>query len=204
MSDEKTTTNNDNDYVVEQTIWGYIIHPGEPALKRAAIGEIAAILACIIFGVFAYCQWLLPGTINTVDVLPFKLAGTIMFLVLGMLCYGIARRGLTLETQVDQRRAELRVVYRNREGGSSLVERYDFDAVNSVFIQRGRGPLAMNRLFVDHNNASKPILVAKGSAKCLEAIQERMSADMRYETLSDMRRAEARKKNSRSHLMAAE
>ncbi len=66
---------------VTDTNWGYIIRPGENALMRAAYGEMAASFAGVLLGMGAYGLWLLPNATDAADLLPFRIAGTVVFFV---------------------------------------------------------------------------------------------------------------------------
>ena len=164
---------------VGETFWGYIIHKGKASRDRAAIGEVAATAGSAFFGLLAYGQWLLPGMINDTDVLPFKIAGTTVFFMFAGLLYLIARRGLSSEVHVDVKRRQLRTVRRNREGVASLMEKFGFADISSVYMIRSKSPFAPNRLLVQPASRRLPILVASGPASELEPVLRRMISVMR-------------------------
>lgn len=164
---------------VSETFWGYIIRKGGSAAKRAAWGEIVAMVACIMFGIIAYSQWLLPGTINDIDVLPFKISGTIVFFVLGFLNYSIARKGLLYEMQIDQKREVLRLARRNRDGVSTLLEGFPFAEIERIYMQRSKSAFIEDRLYVEFSSRSRAVLVASGPACELEPLRERLIGDIK-------------------------
>ena len=163
---------------ISETFWGYIIRKGGSAVQRASLGELFATMATMIFGVGAYCQWLLPGTLFSIDVLPFKIAGTVVFFVLAFLNYTIARKGLMYETQIDQKNRVLRTARRNRQGISSVLDVHRFEDINSVYIRRSHSPIIADQLYVNFDDRSRPLLVVSGPKSDLEPLLRRMIADL--------------------------
>ena len=163
---------------ISETFWGYIIRKGGSAAQRASLGEVFATMATMVFGVGAYCQWLLPGTIYSIEVLPFKIVGTLVFFVLAFLNYSIARKGLTYETQVDQKNRVVRTARRNRQGISSVLKVHRFEDISSVYIRRSQSPLIADQLFVNIDGRARPLLVASGAKADLEPLLGRMIADL--------------------------
>ncbi len=164
---------------VGETFWGYIIHKGKASRDRAAIGEVAATAGSAFFGLLAYGQWLLPGAIGSAGVLSYKIAGTAVFFMFSGLLYLIARRGLSCEVHVDVKRRQLRTVRRNREGVPSLMEKFGFGEISSVYMIRSKSPFSPNRLLVQPSSRRGPILVASGPACELEPVLRRMISVMR-------------------------
>ena len=163
---------------ISETFWGYIIRKGGSAAQRASLGEVIATLATMMFGVAAYCQWLLPGTIYSTEILPFKLAGTAVFFVLAFLNYTIARKGLMYETQIDQKNRVVRTARRNRQGISSVLAVHRFEDIGSVYIRRSHSSLIADQLYVNFDGRSRPMLVASGRKADLEPLLGRMIADL--------------------------
>ncbi|MGR3660458.1 MAG: hypothetical protein ACU0CA_04605 [Paracoccaceae bacterium] len=164
---------------ISETFWGYIIRKGGRAANRAAAGEIVAMMASLMFGVAAYSQWLLPGTINNVEVFPFKIAGTIVFFVFAFLNYSIARKGLMYETQVDEKRQVIRMARRNRDGVSTLLGSFEFADIERIYTARSQSTFVPDRLYIKPTASKRAILIAMGPAGDLEPLRERMIAGMR-------------------------
>ncbi len=164
---------------VGETFWGYIIHKGKASRDRAAIGEVAATAGSAFFGLLAYGQWLLPGMAGNATVLSLKIGATTVFFMFSGLLYLIARRGLSSEVHVDVKRRQLRTVRRNREGVASLMEKFGFADISSVYMIRSKSPFAPNRLLVQPASRRMPILVASGPASELEPVLRRMISVMR-------------------------
>ncbi len=164
---------------VGETFWGYIIHKGKNARDRAAIGEVAATTGSAFFGLLAYGQWLLPGLAGNAASLSLKIGTTTVFFMFSGLLYLIARRGLSSEVHVDVKRRQLRTVRRNREGVASLMEKFGFAEISSVYMIRSKSPFVPNRLLVKPASRRLPILVASGPASELEPVLRRMISVMR-------------------------
>lgn len=163
---------------IGETYWGLIVRRGSAAQDRAALGEIAATLGCVFFGIMAYSNWLLPGRILETEVLPFKIAGTAVFFMFAGFLYLIARRGLHFEAQIDTKRRQFRIVRRNREGAASLVESYPFEEIERVYLVRSK-TFTPDRLYVQPRGRSWPIMLAAGRGNVLDPILERMIEAMR-------------------------
>ncbi|MFV2002726.1 MAG: hypothetical protein ACC619_07055, partial [Paracoccaceae bacterium] len=133
---------------VSETNWGYIVSRGRAVQRRAALGEVVAVSACLMFGTFAYAPWLLPVAISEVMLLPYKISVTIMFFVFSALLYMMARRGLLAEVQVDTSRRVLRVARRNRANVATPTDTIDFGDVHSVVMKRSKTPMAMAQIVV--------------------------------------------------------
>ena len=174
---------------VSETFWGYIVRKGGSAPKRAAAGEIIATISTILFGFAAYSQWLLPNTIYDVEIFPLKMVGTILFFVFAFVNYSIARQGLLYETQIDEKRQEIRLARRNRDGVSTPMEIYDFKNVKRIYMVRSKSQYMANRLMIEVGPKNKAIQIAVGDASQLEPLRERMTSDMRPHTVQPRRPA---------------
>ena len=164
---------------VSETSWGYIVGRGALAIRRASLGELFAMAGCIILGFFAYATWLLPGSISSVEVVPLKIAITIMFFVFSALLYLIARRGLSVEVQIDIKSQKVRLARRNRENGVTVIASYHFSDIDSVYMKRSQSPFVADRLFIQPKNSKGAILVATGSSDDLEPLLSRFRAEFR-------------------------
>ncbi len=164
---------------VSETFWGYIVGRGTLAIKCASLGELVAMAGCIVLGFFAYATWLLPGSVNSIEVVPLKIAVTIMFFVFSALFYLIARRGLSVEIQIDIKRQKVRLARRNRENGVTVIASFDFSDIDSVYMKRSQSPFVADRLFIQPKNNRGAILVATGSSQDLEPLLSRFRSEFR-------------------------
>ena len=174
---------------VSETFWGYIVRKGGSAPRRAAVGEIIAMISTILFGFAAYSQWLLPNTIYDIEIFPYKIVGTILFFVLAFMNYSIARYGLLYETQVDEKRQEIRLARRNRDGVSTPTHYFQFKDVNRIYMVRSKSTFEPDRLLIEVGPKGKAIQVAMGNPGQLEKLRVRMTAEMRPRTIQPRRPA---------------
>lgn len=164
---------------ISEANWGYIIRAGIPARGRASLGELAALTGCIVFGFFAFGLWTMPGSTSSAELFPIKVGITVVFFVISAWLYLMARRGFTSEVQIDTKRQEVRLAQRNRDGESSLLERFGFDEIDSVFMKRTQSMHSTDHLFLNLRSKHAPVPVASALAVELEPIMERLRSDFR-------------------------
>ncbi len=166
---------------VTGTSWGYIIRPGQGTLVRAAYGEMAASFAAVLLGMAAYGFWLIPGSNATADLVPFKIAGTVIFFVMAGMLYLIARRGLCYEVHIDLHRRVLRTARRNRHGRATPVSAVPIAEVESVFLQRAKSAFMRNRLCVRITGERGVTAITEGTEAELAPLLQRLTLDLRKE-----------------------
>ncbi len=160
------------------TNWGYVIKPSETMLVRAAYGEMIALFFAVLTGMAAFGLWVIPGSHDTAELIPFKLAGTAIFFVIAGMLYLIAQRGLCHEAHVDLRRRELRTARRNRHGRATPVCAATMDEVERVYLQRSKASLLRSRLCVEFAGQALIMEVAEGSEAELAPILQRLAIDL--------------------------
>ncbi len=160
------------------TNWGYVIRPCENVLVRAAYGEMTAVFFAVLTGMAAYGQWLIPGSNASAELIPFKIAGTVIFFVIAGMLYLIARRGLCHEVHVDLKQRELRTARRNRRGRATPVSAVAMDDVERVFLQRAKASLLRSRLCVKLAGQTALMEIAEGSEAELAPILQRLALDL--------------------------
>ncbi len=163
---------------ISEANWGYIIRAGIPARSRASFGELAALAGCIIFGFFAFGLWTMPGSTSSAELFPIKIGITVVFFVISAWLYLMARRGFTTEVQIDIKRQEVRLAQRNREGESSLVERFGFEEIDSVYMKRTKSEFSNDHLFLNLREAHAAVPVASALTVELEPLLERLRVDL--------------------------
>lgn len=163
---------------LRETFWGYVVRPGYFAVERAAYGEMVAGVLAVLLAIAAYAQWLLPGSINSIEVLPFKIMGTVVFALFSSFLYLIARRGLCPEVQIDTQRQEIRTARRNRHGAATQTGCYPFQDIESVYIKRNSALPGRDKLCINPGENAPLIEVAVGRGKDLEQIMARLGADL--------------------------
>jgi len=160
------------------TKWGYIIRPGENTLVRAAYGEMAASFVAVLLGMAAYGLWLIPGSSAAADLVPFKIAGTVIFFVMAGMLYLIARRGLCYEVHVDLKRRMLLTARRNRRGRATPVSAVPIAEVESIFLQRAKSSFLRSRLCARIKGESALIELAEGTDEELSPLLQRLTLDL--------------------------
>jgi hypothetical protein len=166
---------------IGKTNWGYIIGPGPAAQKRAGYGEVLAVFACLMFGTFAYAPWILPAAFNDFLIMPYKIAATAMFFTFSIMNYRISHQGLAFEVQIDTLRAKLSTARRNRGNAVTVLEKFAFTDIESVYMKRSKSPNALARVFVQPAGRNRPLVVAKGPARDLEPVLRLLIAELRAE-----------------------
>jgi hypothetical protein len=163
---------------LNETLWGYVIRPGDRTITRAAYGEMVATFIGILLGMAAYGQWLLPGSINDIDMLPIKIGSTVILFTVGALLYFMSRRGMCPEFQVDLQRRQIRRAVRNRRGIPTQTEVLDFSALDGAFLRRTKSAFIPDRLYVRRAKQSL-IEVSSGREVDLAPILKRLIEDLR-------------------------
>lgn len=180
MSEPDVKARSSDDTVrVSDTFWGYVVRPGRKAHDRAAVGEMIATFASMMLAMAAYAQWLLPGANTDTEVLPFKIAATVIFAFLASLLFLIARRGLCYEVQIDKQRGVVRTVRRNRHGASTQTGLFAFHDIDRIVIKPSLLPVQRYLLLIQPGANMPEIEVAVGLAEDLEPVLTRMSLDLR-------------------------
>lgn len=164
---------------VGETTWGYIIGQGVAARRRAGIGELLAVFGCLFFGTVAFGQWLIPDSAYSDGALGLRISGTIMLFVFASLLYLMARRGLSVECHVDTKRDMVRLVRRNREGGTMIWSSFAFSEIGSVFIKRSKSNETVDKMYMRPKSMDTAILVATGASWQLEPLLDRVQRDLR-------------------------
>ena len=126
----------------------------------------------------AYGHWLLPGSDLSPDVLPLKMASTLLFAILGAGLIWIGRQGMVQETHLDRVKQEIRLVQRNRRGGGRLVDTIQFSEVASVVLRRTKAPLVPARLSLRLKRSSGFVDLVQGQERLLLPLRDRLFVDM--------------------------
>ncbi|WP_386681369.1 hypothetical protein [Loktanella sp. R86503] len=159
-------------FSIQEAYWGYRIIPeGAPPLRLVAM-QAAAMLggAALIAGSVA-----LMFMSRSTDFM-FMVPAILLLMALGTSLMWFASRGTMINIEVDAMAGEVREVVRNRTGGLSVISRYGFDCVGSVFIQRpAAGPAT---LMLRYRNTARTLAVASGSEADLARLRDRMGRDL--------------------------
>ncbi len=169
-------------YQVDDTYWGYVIRTIDPPSLSLSIVQGLCWMAGIGFVVATLGLWLMPQAVNGSDVMGMKIGATVVTVALAFFCLWFASRGTDSEIQIDTRMGEVREVVRNRTGRSTLVGRYGFDAIGSVFIDAGphaeRRTMETGSLVLRYRNTAQTMHVATGAMSKLAQLRDRIGRDL--------------------------
>ncbi len=163
---------------VDETYWGYVIRSEAPDPVYVVLGQAIAWLLGAGFAVAALGLWVMPSMAFGGGVLPMKLAVSTVLGCIAALLLWFASRGGRTELQVDTSLGEFREVVRNRAGRPSLVGRYGFDAIGSVFLDRAVGRQGEACLVMRYRNTTQVVSVAHGEIGMLESLRDRLGRDL--------------------------
>lgn len=167
---------------VDETYWGYIVRSTEPPSMILVFSQAISWLVGIGFLVATLGFWLMPSAVFSSGVLGMKFGATVVTVASAVFCLWFASRGTDSEIQVDTQLGEVREVVRNRTGRSTLLGRYGFDAIGSVFIDLGgqtqRDANVEGALVLRYRNTAQTLHVATGPMGLLGPLRDRLGRDM--------------------------
>lgn len=163
---------------IDETYWGYVIWSEEPDPTLVVLGQAVAWLLGAGFAVAALGLWVMPSMAFGGAVLSMKLAASTLLGCTAALLLWFASRGGRTELQVDTSLGEVREIVRNRAGRPSLVGRYGFDAIGSVFLDRSVGKPGEASLVMRYRNTTQIVSVVHGTIGVLETLRDRLGRDL--------------------------
>lgn len=165
------------DLVVTEVYWGYVLTAKDQSRSLHDVLQAFSLFGGICLLFVAAAMWLNPGAVISGEVLVFKLGTSGAMAAAGGLFVHFATRGTYTELQVDVSQSEIREVIRNRRGAPTLLGRYAFGAVDSVYLDRSaHGEPA--RLVMRYRNSGQLIEIARGEAASLEVLRDRLGRDI--------------------------
>jgi len=163
---------------VTETYWGYVIRSEMCLGHRAAEVERVCAVAGVALLTVSIGQWFVPELHAATDARPVLFGATVALGVAGLMFLWLSWRGLSRELHVDLTMSSLRQVVRNRRGRMRIDRVVPFSAIESAFVHRIGGAEKAARLCVRLKDGEL-IHVAKGGQAKLEALNERMSHDLK-------------------------
>lgn len=163
---------------VTDTYWGYVIRSEMCLGHRAAQVERVCAVAGVALLAVSIGQWFLPELHAAIGARPLLFGSTVGLGVAGLMFLWLAWRGLSRELHVDLTMSSLRQVVRNRRGRMRIERVVPFNAIESAFVRRIGGAKRDARLCMRLKDG-EVIHVAKGGQAKLEALNERMSHDLK-------------------------
>lgn len=122
---------------VRRTFWGFLIEGEAPEDIMKPLIRLVGILSGTAF-IFAFVGlWTLPGSSMTGELLPFKVALSAFWLLLGAFLIQLCQEKGRLEIEVDKLRQEMRAVERGRDGMTKIVNVLPFHEIGEVVLDGG-------------------------------------------------------------------
>ncbi|ALI56076.1 hypothetical protein [Celeribacter marinus] len=126
--------------------------------------------------------WILPGSVVTASVLGIKIGLSLSFGLTGLSLLQVAARGLHREVQVDRKRSQIRLVWRNRKDETRLANVIGFDEIGSLFLRRSAMSGGRTRLFVRITSLKTPVELCSGSEHEMQGLWNAMNVNLHAPT----------------------
>lgn len=188
----------DTNLEVTEAYWGYVLRTKDTNRTLSDVLQAFSLFGgvCLLF--VAAAMWLNPAAVVSGEVLVFKLGTSGAMAAAGGLFVHFATRGTYTELQVDVSLSEIREVVRNRSGAPTLLGRYAFNAVDSVYIDRS-GANGQASLIMRYRNSAQLIEIANGDVEWLEGLRDRLGRDI----LTDRRTVVSSPARARRRVLAS-
>lgn len=162
----------DHGYRIEETYWGYRVVPlAMPQVRFVVLQSVALISGAACLAAAAT----LVFTAESVDLM-FRLPIIVIIAALGFAMMYFASRGMQVQIEVDTINGEVREVVCNRTGGLTVLGRYGFDCIGSVFLQRGDA--IRPTLVLRYRNTARTMSVASGPEPDMARLRDRLGRDL--------------------------
>jgi hypothetical protein len=166
-------------FEVDETYWGFIIRGKDgPGLSVAILQGLSmffgACMLAVAIGLVIVPQ-MMTGSVD----MTFRIMAAVFFLATAAFLLWFGTRGVETELQIDNTLGEVREVLRNRTGKSTLIGRYGYDTINSIYLDRSAGRHKNEAtLMLRFRNSNQLLPVARGSIPALEALRNRLGQDL--------------------------
>ena len=167
---------------IDEAFWGYTVRSTEAPPMALVFAQAVAWMIGVACLISTLGLWLIPSGTVTVGVMGMKLGATVLALAMAAFCLWFASRGSDSELQIDTHKGEVREMVRNRAGRATLIGRYGFDAIGSVFIDHGarraRDGSGDGILVLRYRNTAQTLRVASGTLEALMPLRDRLGRDL--------------------------
>lgn len=179
-------------YEVEDAYWGYTVRSTEAPLMSLVFAQAVAWMFGVACVISILGLWLIPSSAASVGVVGMKIGATVLALSMSVFCLWFASRGTDSEIQIDTQKGEVREVVRNRAGKPTLIGRYGFDSIGSVFIDHGgrrsRDGVGAGMLVLRYRNTAQTFRVATGKLATLVPLRDRLGRDLMLSSVTAKRK----------------
>ena len=159
-------------YRLEEAYWGYRIVPMNAPQVRLIVQQVLAMVGGAVCVAAGIALAVMGGGADMILRLPVVLVA----LCIGAVLMWYASRGTLVQFEIDTLQAEVRAVVANRTGATTVMARYGFDSIGSVFIVRPE--IGLPTLTLRYRNTARQLAVASGAEADLSRLRDRMGRDL--------------------------
>lgn len=163
---------------VDETYWGYVVQSTEPPSALTVITQALASFFGAAFVVASLMMWAMPSQLASDDSVMFRLAASVLTASAAALLLWYASRGTRVQVQIDRSLGEVREVVINRSSRATLLGRYSFDEIGSVFLDRHGRRDSRATLMLRLGNSAQKVPVVSGEELMIEPLQLRIARDL--------------------------
>ncbi len=165
-------------FQVNPTLWGYVLiskqakgAPNSFVMKARKI--LGAFFLAAIVGL-----WLTPNAVFWGEILAMKLLLSALYLTLGAMFLFSSGHKLSRELQVDLKRGEVLVGFRNQNGAFNLEGVHAFGDINMVALLASQADTDQASLLLHLKGGDIAILAGQGERALLEPCRVRLAKDI--------------------------
>ncbi|WP_417240869.1 hypothetical protein [Celeribacter halophilus] len=167
-----------------ETGWGYCLMCGDGAGKACARIELALRGLSFLCFLLMAGLWLWPGSSFAPGLLGIKLGLSIALGGAGLALGHFSERGLRREVQIDQKRKQLRIVWRNRHGQTRLHTVIGFDEIGSIFLRRSQTPVRKTHMDLRFGARGETVTLFEGEEAVLRELWRDLHVDLHADELA--------------------
>ncbi len=162
---------------IRETANGYAVHEVSRQFDLDATLETVLRYSGLAILLAAGALWVIPSNILGTDLMQAKLGLSIALILTGFVFYWLAARGLKTQMCVDSKNRRIVLAYLNNRGRTRHQKTFTMRDLESFYIKRTKNPLEPASLHLRLRGVGE-IKVASGSEEELNALHERMCADL--------------------------
>ncbi len=160
------------------TRWGYMITSHDAAGIAMRAGYLLMRYAGVVLFIAAIGLWILPGTSVHGDVVPFKIAISVLFSILGGVSIWNSANDRRDETQLDLEQHQLRRGVRHANGRFAVLTELPLKDAGDLFVSRPTHDGDDAVLYLRRLNSPMALELASGPEDLLFPLQQRITADL--------------------------
>lgn len=157
---------------------GYTIVGDGVKNRTLAVLQGTATFAGAIFLAAAIGLFIVPVVDGDTTGVLIRNVAAVIFASIAAYMLWFSSRGSIPEVQVDRQKAEICKAIRNKAGRATIIDRYAFESIGGVFIDRSFGGDNEAQLLLRYKNTPQTFSVACGPLDDLEALRNRIGQDL--------------------------